>query len=314
MQVTMSKVRRIAILVGALAHSACGAGTSKAVPVQVSFSVAKITMATLASVELTVSGSDMTSITSTQAGPFTGDISFSVNVPVGSSRTFTATAAVQSVTGEGYQGTATADVAAAGGAVPITMHYMNFSAAPATTATGPQISSLSALYDNSDVAIYVDFAEAVELSTISGVVEIIPDVATTFRSQSIINQLKGVVDVTMPSPGSSYIIFNGTGSVINVDLYDDNDTAVVVPASANFQATLSGVNTIEIRMTQSAFSSLIDSAIVGEFNVLSGSLLSSVSPLTPTSTENFTASTAAASAAGGNVILYNAAFDTTTLQ
>lgn len=306
MQALMSNFLRIAMMVGVVVLTSCGADApvTMTAPVKFSFPVGKSLPTTVSSVELSVSGSDMTTITSTKAGPFTSDISFSVDVPVGSSRTFTATATIENIKTEGYQGAAVADVTAAGGSVPITMLYVNFSTSPASTASGPQVASLSAVYDNTDVTLFVDFSGQVDPNTISGVVEFIPDAAATFRSQSIINELKGAVDLTMPSPGSNFIMFNGMGTGLKADLYSHDDQPMVVPV----QAVISGFNTIEIRMSQAAFKNHIDSAIVGKFNVLVGSISSSVHPLTPTTTVGFTASSAAVGAGGKNVILYNASF------
>lgn len=290
--------------------AACGSGVTATAPMKVSFSAAKNILASLSKVQLVVSGSDMTTIMNTQSSPFSSTITFSEDVSVGSSRNFTATAAIQGVTTEGYQGASTADVTVSGGSVPITMLYVNFSADPATTSSGPQISSLSALYNNGNVSVFVDFTAAVNLNTLSGVVEFIPTAATSFRNQSIINQLKGSVDVTMPSPGSAYIMFNGNGTGLSAILYNQNDAS----QSAAVDAVLSGNNTIELSMSQADFKSVVDSGVNGQFNVLAGTLSNPSVPLTPSDTSGFTASSAAVSTSGGNVIIYNAAFDTTSLQ
>lgn len=310
MLVMNSKIRWMATLLGMVALMSCGSGAVVTAPVTVSFPVGK--SLALTSITLKVSGSDMTTITSTQTGPFGSEVWFDVDVPVGSSRTFAVTASIPNVPFEGFHGSATADISAAGGSVPITMLFVNFSSISTATLDGPKILSLSALYDNSDVAIYVDFAAQVNANTIAGVVEFIPNAATSSRSQSIINQFKGAVDVTIPSPGSNFIMFNGTGaggtgSALAATLYDSNDT----PIPVILQVVMNSPNTIEIRMPQTAFANKVDAAIDGKLNVLVGSIPNPAVPFTPTFS-GFVASSAAVGTNGGNVILYNATFNTST--
>lgn len=298
----------------ALLISACGQ-TDATVPVAVQFpALTKNILTTLSLVHLQVSASDMTTLTSSTSGPFSSAITLSADVPVGSNRVFTATAGITGDTTIGYQGSTTANVTTTGGSVPITMLYLN-NATNSTAAVGggPQISTVTSTYSGNLFTLTVNFASDITLDQVAGVVEFIPTAGGTARSQSIINELKGSVNVTMPSVGTAYMMFNGTGTSVGLILYNSSNQSVTIPDGATFAATQPSNTSIQIAMSTSAFQSLIDSAVAGKMNILVGSKANATVVLTPTTTSVFTASSAAAGASAGNVMIYDGTFNSSSL-
>lgn len=293
---------------------ACGAADTT-VPVSVKFpSMAKSVLTSLSTVTLNVSGDDMTTVSSSQTGPFSSSVSFSVDVPVGNLRAFASTAAVSGSTSTGYQGSTTSNVTSSTTSVPLTMLFVNFANnSTAAVSSGPQITSVSTSYSSTQVGLTINFGAAITVQTTALIVEFIPASGGTARSQSMINQAKGSVDVTMPSAGTNNIIVNGSGAS-NVDpiLYNSSDSSVSLSAS-DFSATLASSTQIVLTMSRTAFINNIDSSIVGTLNILAGSKDSGTTIITPSNLSSFTASSAAVNTAGGNVMKYNANFDTSNL-
>lgn len=310
-----SVTMKVMVMIGMMGLMACGASPSASVPVHVSFPMFKSILATLSGVSLTVSGADMTTVTSSQAGPFADTISFSLDVPTGVSRSFTAVAAISGASKIGYEGTATSDIVATGNTVPITMLFMNFASnSVAAINSGPQLSAVSVGYDGALISLTIDFSSPILLGHTAGVVEFLPKTGGTTRSQSIITELKGSVDVTMPAAGTNYMMFNGTVNGVEVILYDSTDQSMSVPAGATFDAVQTSQTSITMSMSTTAFQSLVDSTVDGALNVLVGGKAGPNLFLTPTTTSVFTPSSAAVGTTSGNVMLYDGSFDTTGLQ
>lgn len=308
-------MKKMMVMIGLLGLMSCGASPTASVPVQVSFPVFKNIITTLSGVSLAVSGADMTTMTSTQTGPFTDNITFNLDVPTGSSRLFTAVAAISNATGIGYKGTATSDIVSSSNTVPIMMLFMNFatnSVSPVTS--GPQISGVSAGYDAGLLTLTIDFSSPLLLGHTAGIVEFLPKSGGTPRSQSIINQLKGSVDVTMPAAGTNYMMFNGTATSVEVILYNSSDQSITIPDGAVLEATQSSQTSLSISMTTTAFQNLVDPDVVGALNILVGSKANPTEFLTPSTTAVFTPSSVAVGTLGGNVMLYDSSFTTTGQQ
>jgi hypothetical protein len=159
----------------------------------------------------------------------------------------------------------------------------------------------------------VGFGSSITAQTTAFIIEFIPSSGGTARSQSLINQAKGSVSVTMPSAGTSNIVVNGTGaSEFSAILYNASDASTSLTAS-ELSASLSGTSSVVITMSRTAFINNIDSSIVGTLNVLAGSKTSGTTVITPSNVSEFTASSSAVSTSGGNVMKYNASFDTSSL-
>lgn len=287
---------------------ACGSADTT-VPVTVQFpKLTKSVLTSLSSVTLAVTASDMTTVSSSQTGPFSSDVSFSVDVPTGNSRTFTATAAITGSSTVGYQGTSTTNVSTSTASVPLTMLFVNFANNSASAVTsGPQITSVSTSYSptgSGNVVLTVGFGSTISIEQTALIIEFIPASGGTARSQSMINQAKGSVDVTMPSAGTRNIIVNGLGAgTLDAILYDANDQSV----SSSITASTTGSN-IVVSMSETQFMSLIDANINGKLNILAGSKTSGTEVITPTNLSSFTASSAAVNTSGGNVMIYNENF------
>lgn len=308
------RMRRYIIGVALLGLVACGAADTT-VPVTVKFpSMFKNVLNTLSTVTLSVSASDMTTVSSSQTGPFSSDVSFSVTVPTGNSRAFASTAAISGSTSTGYQGTTTSNITSSTTSVPLTMLFMNFASNAATAVGGgPQITAVDTSYSSTEVALTITFGSAISVQTTALIIEFIPASGGTARSQSMINQAKGSVDVTMPSAGTNNIIVNGSGAS-NVDpiLYNSSDASTSLTAS-ELSATLTSTTEIEVVMSRTAFINIIDSSIAGTLNILAGTKDSGTTVITPSNLTGFTASSAAVNTSGGNVMKYNASFDTSNL-
>lgn len=308
-----SAMKKTMVVVGMMGLVACGSADTT-VPVTARFPfLAKSILSSLSSVALHVTASNMTTVSSSQTGPFTGDVSFSVDVPTGNSRTFTATAAISGSSTTGYQGSSTTDVTTSTTSVPLTMLFVNFASnSAAAVASGPQITSVSTSYSSAEVAITIGFGSTVSPQQLALIIEFIPASGGTARSQSMINQAKGSVDVTMPSAGTNNIIVNGSGAAtLDAILYNSSDVSTSLSAS-DLAATSSGTN-ITITMSRSAFTSNIDASINGTLNILAGSKDSGSTIITPSTLSSFTAASAAVNTSGGNVMKYNASFDTSSL-
>ncbi len=294
---------------------ACGAADTE-VPVTVQFpSMAKSVLTSLSKAVLSVTASDITTVSSSQNGPFSSSVSFSVNVPTGSSRAFTATAAITGTTTLGYQGTSTTDVSTSTTSVPLTMLFVNFANNSASAVSGgPQITAISASYSSTAVTLTIDFGSAITAQNTALIIEFIPASGGTARSQSIINEAKGSVSVTMPSAGTDSIIVNGLSATsLDPILYNASDQSATLSAS-DLSATLGSSTQVTITMSRTAFTSNIDSSIAGTLNILAGSKSGASTVVTPSNlSSSFTASSSAVSTTGGNVMKYNASFDTSSL-
>lgn len=308
-------VRHYIAGLAALGLMACGAADST-VPVSVKFpSMAKNVLNTLSTVVLHVTANDMTTVSSSQTGPFSSAVSFNVDVPIGDSRLFTSTAAVSSSTTTGYQGTATSNVTSSTTSVPLTMLFVNFANnSTAAVGSGPQITAVSTSYTSTQVAFTINFGAAITAQTTALIMEFIPAAGGTARSQSMINEAKGSVDVTMPSAGTDNIIINGFGpNQMNPILYDASDSSVSL-SNAELSVTVNSTTEIVVTLSRTAFTNNIDTAIVGTMNILAGSKDSGVTIVTPSNlATEFTASSVAVTTNGGNVMKYNASFDTSNL-
>jgi hypothetical protein len=308
------RVGRYIVGLALLGGVACGAADTT-VPVSVKFpSMAKNVLTSLSTVVLNVSGSDMTTVSSSQTGPFSSSVSFSVDVPIGNSRAFASTAAVSGSTSTGYQGSTTTNVASSTTSVPLTMLFVNFANnSTAAVGSGPQITAVSTAYSSTEVSLTINFGAAITAQTTALILEFIPASSSTARSQSLINQAKGSVDVTMPSAGTNNIIVNGTGpNTMSPILYTASDSSVSL-TNAELSATMNSSTEIEVVMSRTAFINNIDSSIVGTLNILAGTKDSGTTIITPSNITSFTASSVAVTTNGGNVMKYNASFDTSSL-
>lgn len=308
------RMRRYIIGVALLGLVACGAADT-AVPVSVKFpSMTKSVLSSLSKVVLNVTASDMTTVTSSQNGPFSSSVSFTASVPTGNSRTFASTASVSGSTTTGYQGSTSTNVTTSTTSVPLTMLFMNFATNAATAVGGgPQITSVSTSYSLTQVSVTINFGSAITAQTTALIIEFIPASGGTARSQSMINQAKGSVDVTMPSAGTDNIIVNGSGAS-NVDpiLYNASDSSTSLTAT-ELSASLASSTQIVVTMSRTAFINNIDSSIAGTLNILAGTKDSGTTVIAPSNLTGFTASSAAVNTSGGNVMKYNASFDTSNL-
>lgn len=308
------RVRRYIVGMVFLGMVACGAADTT-VPVSIKFpSMAKSVLTSLSKATLTVSASDMTTISSSQNGPFSSSISFSADVPVGNSRAFASTASITGSTSTGYQGSSTTNVTSSTTSVPLTMLFVNF-ASNSTTAvgSGPQITSVSTAYSSTEVALTINFGAAITVQTTTLIIEFIPSSGGTARSQSMINQAKGSVSVTMPSAGTDNIIINGSSATqMNPILYDSSDSSASL-SNTELSVTVNSSTQITVTMSRTAFINNIDSSIVGTLNILAGTKDSGTTTITPSNLTSFTASSAAVNTTGGDVMKYNASFDTTNL-
>lgn len=307
-------VRR-AIFVIALGLAACGSADTT-VPVSVIFpSMAKSILTTLSKATLTVSASDMTTVSSSQDGPFSSSVSFTASVPTGNSRTFASTASVSGSTTTGYQGSTTTNVTSSTTSVPLTMLYVNFANnATSAVGSGPQITSVTTSYSSTQVAVTIGFGSAITAQTTALIIEFIPSLGGTARSQSMINQAKGSVSVSMPSAGTNNIIVNASGpSQFDPILYNSSDSSTSLSAT-ELSASLSDSTHITITMSRTAFTNNIDSSIIGSLNILAGTKDSGTTIVTPSNLSTaFTASSVAVNTTGGDVMKYNASFDTSNL-
>lgn len=308
------RIFRRMISIALLGLVACGAADTE-VPVSVHFpSLTKSVLTSLSKVALSVTASDITTVSSSQNGPFSSSISFSVSVPTGSSRAFTATAAITGTTTQGYQGTSTTTVSTSTTSVPLTMLFVNFASNSASAVGGgPQITAVSSSYSSTEVTLTIDFGSAITAQNTALIIEFIPSSGGTARSQSMINAAKGSVDVTMPSAGTHNIIINGM-SATSMDpiLYNSSDQSTSLSAS-NLAVTVVSSTEIQVAMSRTAFTSNIDSSIAGTLNILAGTKSGAATTITPSTLSSFTASSAAVNTSGGNVMRYNASFDTTNL-
>lgn len=292
---------------------ACGAADTD-VPVTVKFPLSKSVLSSLSKVTLSVSASDMTTVSSSQTGPFSSSVSFSVDVPTGNSRTFSSTASVSGSTSTGYQGSTTGNVTTSTTSVPITMLFMNSSTnSTAAVGSGPQITSVTIAYTSTQITFTVGFGSTVSAETLAFIMEFIPSSGGTARSQSMINQAKGSVTVSMPSAGTHNIIVNGQSSGgFSTTLYNSSDSSVSL-TSSELSASLSGSTNVVVTMSRTAFTTNIDSSIIGTMNILAGSKSSGTVEITPSNLSALTASSAAVNTSNGDVMKYNASFDTTNL-
>lgn len=308
------KLARYIIGVMLLGLVACGAADTT-VPVSIRFpSLAKNVLTSLSTVSLSVTASDMTTVSSSLTGPFSSGVSFSVDVPIGNSRAFTSTAAISGSTVTGYQGITTSNLTSSTTSVPLTMLFMNFASNTASAVdSGPQITSVTTAYTSTQVRLTINFGAAITAETTALIIEFIPAAGGTARSQSMINQAKGSVDVTMPSAGTSNIIVNGSGPS-NEDpiLYNASDASTTL-TSEELSASLASSTQIVVTMSRTAFINNVDSSIAGSLNILAGTKDSGTTIITPSNLTSFTASSAAVNTSGGNVMKYNASFDTSSL-
>lgn len=308
------KLARYIIGVMLLGLVACGAADTT-VPVSIRFpSLAKNVLTSLSTVSLSVTASDMTTVSSSLTGPFSSGVSFSVDVPIGNSRAFTSTAAISGSTVTGYQGITTSNLTSSTTSVPLTMLFMNFASNTASAVdSGPQITSVTTAYTSTQVSLTINFGAAITAETTALIIEFIPAAGGTARSQSMINQAKGSVDVTMPSAGTSNIIVNGSGPS-NEDpiLYNASDASTTL-TSEELSASLASSTQIVVTMSRTAFINNVDSSIAGSLNILAGTKDSGTTIITPSNLTSFTASSAAVNTSGGNVMKYNASFDTSSL-
>lgn len=253
----------------------------------------------LGRVTLSITGNAMTPITEVLDPPFSEEVQFQVDVPMGADRVFTIEAGVLDKPKIGYRGITTKDIVEGDNSVPIDLQFVNFAAdteGEVSAPSSPDIKSVEILFKTHDTPDISD-DEAELMIGFTGDVTPIPlalfiefDVDNdpdTGTAQTLINKLVDGTGIgTSFLSGSHFTMVMQSGGSLNapftLQLYDGQGNKVAV--SPKFVLSTSGgfadTQSVFLRFSQEAFTTVIDKDSVGAVCILAGQTASH-SPLSP---------------------------------